>query len=460
MINISAFDGLRYKEDSGDHPPSSVENASVFSKDIHQNTDPRAKANWRHTRVIGFSVPVESHSSPTKKEVRSTVSMQAPEHTAGRFYRPELDFVRFLAFLFVFVHHTLPHVSDHRIDSFLNGFAPIFYASVGACRFGLSLFFTLSAFLICELLLRERDSTGKIEIKQFYIRRILRIWPLYYLALALGLIVAFLPGGTPSSAVGIGWFAIFMGAWHSAIYDLPQNPINPLWSISVEEQFYLFAPWTIKYFNRKSLYVFCGLLILGSNVSLYYLGKVLAAETRIWFNSIVQFECFAAGILLSLLLHGRTPKLAFWQRLTLIAIAWSCWFFACYGLHYQFYLPSDNPGSWALIGGYALGALGSVLLLFAFLGVSPKLLPRWTIYLGRISFGLYVYHELAVYMLTRLLFGHPAAVNSPIFLFKGVLSLGLTVLMAAISYRYFETPFLKMKKRHAVIDSQPIAGAG
>jgi peptidoglycan/LPS O-acetylase OafA/YrhL len=139
----------------------------------------------------------------------------------------------------------------------------------------------------------------------------------------------------------------------------------------------------------------------------------------------------------------------------LLAGTCSCWFYACYGLHARFD-NFENPGSWPLIGGYALAVLGCVLVLIALLGVSPKLLPGWAIYLGRISYGLYVYHRLAAYITGKLLIGRLASFNSPIYLLKGALALGLTVLMAALSYRYFETPFLKMKKRHAVIESQPV----
>jgi peptidoglycan/LPS O-acetylase OafA/YrhL len=243
-----------------------------------------------------------------------------------------------------------------------------------------------------------------------------------------------------------------------------------LWSISVEEQFYLVAPWAVKYFNRKALYGFCGVLILAANSWLYYLGKVLASDHRVWADSFVQFECFAAGILLCLVLRGRVPTIAVWERSALVAFSLSCWFFAAYGFHVPFFGEGGhNPGPWPLIGGYALATLGSVLVLVAFLGVNPKLLPGWAIYLGRISFGLYVYHGFALYLRGHIpLVGHlhivESAPNHPLraFLCAGLavaLSFALTVLMAALSYRYLETPFLKMKKRHSVIESQPIAGA-
>jgi peptidoglycan/LPS O-acetylase OafA/YrhL len=391
--------------------------------------------------------------------------MQATGAARSRFYRPELDVVRFLAFLLVYLVHTLPSTRDPRVAHLLKGLGPAFDAIGDACGFGLSLFFALSAFLICELLLRERQATGDVGIKQFYIRRILRIWPLYYLGLAIGVAVALLPGGSHAEIAKMGWFAIFLGAWYCAIYGWLHSPANVLWSISVEEQFYLFAPWMIKCLGRKSLYGFCLALLLIANTWLFYLGKVNATHFNIWANSFIQFECFAAGILLCLLLRGRLPSLAAWHRIALLAIGFACWFFACYGLHAFFgSYGGRNPGSWPLIFGWALAALGCVLLLLAFLGLDEKLLPGWAIYLGRISFGLYVFHQFVIDLTDRLIIrnvvalNHPVlnALKGPIYLLNLVLTLGLTILIASLSYRYFETPFLRMKKRHSVIESQPI----
>jgi peptidoglycan/LPS O-acetylase OafA/YrhL len=385
--------------------------------------------------------------------------METRRPSKDRFYRPELDVVRFIAFSLVFLFHVLPHVPGPRAASALKSFIPIFYALSSACRFGLTLFFTLSAFLICELLIREREAAGTVYVKQFYIRRILRIWPLYYFALALGLLVAFLPGGDRGSAVYIAWSAIFMGGWSSILHGLPNNPMNPLWSISVEEQFYLFAPWAVKYFNRKSLYALCVLLLMVANSLTFYLGKVRSTGDAVWLNSLVQFECFAAGILLCLVLDGKSPRIHGGQRLIPLAGCGLCWFSASYWCRSNFVAANENPGGWHLVFGQGLAALGSVLLLVAFLGMNPKRLPRWVIYLGRISFGLYVYHELALYLLNPLLSETHASFASSTYFIKAGGGYILTIIMASISYRYIETPFLKMKKRHTIIESQPIAEA-
>ncbi len=389
----------------------------------------------------------------------------------GRYYRPELDVVRFLAFLFVFFHHTLPWSSNARIASLSKPALAAVDAVRSSCGFGLSLFFTLSAFLICEILLREREASGTIRIKQFYMRRILRIWPLYYLGVGLALLFTFFYRDM-SGVHAILSFLVFMGAWQIALHGLPtlpdgtMNPVNPLWSISVEEQFYLLVPWMVKYLSRKGIVQACLLIILVSNLCLAYLGSTSANDQQIWFNTFVQFECFAAGILTCIMLRGRLPVMSVSRRGLTFVSALGCWFLAAYSLHARFLI--RNPGATYLIIGYLLVSLGSVLILIAFLGVNPDLLPQPVVYLGRISFGLYVFHEFCLH-LTRILIGRYLIEQFLTFRIHSyplrmlltwsinvVPTLILTLLIAALSYRYFETPFLRMKKRHSIIESQPI----
>jgi peptidoglycan/LPS O-acetylase OafA/YrhL len=370
--------------------------------------------------------------------------------------------LRFFAFLLVFIHHaTDPNEITRGLP---RSIASVIKTIAGAGNYGLSIFFTLSSFLIFELLLRERESAGVVRVKQFYIRRILRIWPLYYLALSLGLVFVFLNGDGVSVIVKIGWYAIFMGAWESALHGFIPNPVFPLWSISVEEQFYLFAPWIAKYFSRKSLYGVSVALILLASAWQYHLGLMSAPYNRIWADSLVQFGCFGGGLLLCLLFSGRTPRIPTWARLALSVTSVSCFMAASYlQSYYVFYLP-NHPSSLLLVVLYGLASLGSILLLVALLGVDAKLLPEWAIYLGRISFGLYVFHMFALNLTRRLPITDLLAKSTPKIPLRDLLDcvftlglpLGLTILMATLSFRYFETPFLRMKKRYAVIESEPV----
>lgn len=386
--------------------------------------------------------------------------VDAPASTSQRYYLPELDVARFLAFLLVFIHHydfleqLIVPGAVARVTALLGPLTPAFYAVIGACRFGLSLFFTLSAFLIAELLLREKAATATLRAGQFYLRRILRIWPLYYFALALAFLITILAGGGIHVAARIGWFALFLGAWYFAQNGWIPSFIFPLWSISVEEQFYLVAPWLLKFLSRRLLYAFSAALILLANILLFHFGRILAPDQAVWYNSFVQFECFAGGILLALVLRGRLPRFAAWQRCLLLAAAALGWFAACFVFRVRIG-PLGNPGPWALMAGYALGTLGSVLVLVALLGISAARLPAWAVYLGRISYGLYVFHVLAIHFVF-LVTPRSLRLPFPHFLLQAPIALGLCILIASASYRWLETPFLRLKRRHAIIQSHPV----
>ena len=128
----------------------------------------------------------------------STPKARVP--SGRRFYQPELDGLRFYAFLGVFVCHTLPFDA-----AFYRRFhlpVPALWGAIaksGAA--GVDLFFALSAFLITSLLLREQQQTGGISLRNFYLRRILRIWPLYFLVIAIGAVLASTVAGQKSSLV-------------------------------------------------------------------------------------------------------------------------------------------------------------------------------------------------------------------------------------------------------------------
>ncbi|MBV8729460.1 MAG: acyltransferase [Acidobacteriia bacterium] len=156
------------------------------------------------------------------------MSQPAARRARARFYRPELDGLRFFAFFCVLLRHGAP----------IPTFAGPLIQQCGS--FGLSLFFFLSAFLITELLIRERENTGTVHLKAFYIRRILRIWPLYYVAVALAVIV----GRIWPDPFWIGKFRLFsmLFFFMNWVPQIMYGPFTPLWSISVEEQFYAIWP--------------------------------------------------------------------------------------------------------------------------------------------------------------------------------------------------------------------------
>jgi peptidoglycan/LPS O-acetylase OafA/YrhL len=131
----------------------------------------------------------------------SQETRRTTQTASTRFYRPELDALRFFAFLAVLVHHGPSSTGIFNLASHAGGF-------------GLSMFFLLSAYLITELLFREREQTGTIAWRLFFTRRALRIWPLYYAALAAAFFIARIP---PHrfwiSRAGIAGMSFFMVNW-------------------------------------------------------------------------------------------------------------------------------------------------------------------------------------------------------------------------------------------------------
>src|SRR3954447_12671004 len=176
-----------------------------------------------------------------------------------RFYRPELDLLRFFAFFLVFLTHG-PRLND----SFWIGHQYNHIARTGV--YGLSLFFFLSSYLITELLLQEKERTGRIHLKAFYIRRILRIWPLYFAGLLIG--VALSEWNKPQfglSKTDLLYLVLFVGY----IRGTMKSPIGHLWSISVEELFY--AIWPVLSKLSKVTLLWISFLIFPISLSLAYL---------------------------------------------------------------------------------------------------------------------------------------------------------------------------------------------
>ena len=126
------------------------------------------------------------------------------------FYRPELDCLRFFAFLAVFVHHSMPRsvefYTSHHLPAALSNVA---YAGA----FGVNLFFCLSAYLITELLLREKSQVGQLNVRAFYIRRVLRIWPLYFSFVLFAFGLTFIDRTQNFSATKLIMFLMLAGNW-------------------------------------------------------------------------------------------------------------------------------------------------------------------------------------------------------------------------------------------------------
>lgn len=344
------------------------------------------------------------------------------------FYKPQLDVVRLLAFFAVFNHHVLPRTYAK---------APWLGEVANAGAFGVSLFFVLSAYLITLILLREREATGTVQLRAFYARRALRIWPLYLLGLGIGALRAALHGVLSEQS---GWF---IAALFLAGNLVPSGGIlmSHLWSISVEEQFYLLLPSTARW-GRQGLAVAACAFLLAANLALVHFAHVHAEmDTTVWFNSLPQFQMFAFGIMLALL-NGQVQRLRGWSGAACVALGLALAYVVQAVCHLKTeHLAATSASS--LCAGYACLGLACCLLI-----AGVQHMPVWPplAYLGKISFGLYVFHIPAIALVADHL--HFAALDA-------VGSLLLTCGLAAASYQLLERPFLQIKHKFEVIHTRP-----
>lgn len=353
----------------------------------------------------------------------------------NRFYRPELDALRFAAFALVFINHGFPSLAGFqaaRVPEWIST-AVIGFKNGGA--FGVDLFFLLSSYLITEILLREHRDRSAINVPAFWTRRILRIWPLYFgfLAFALWIVPLWLPQSFPRFHALA--YATFWGNFAVIVRPGEMDSVGQLlWSVSIEEQFYFVWPLVISLFVGRLRSICFVLFLVSTATRLYLVATGVDSTWAFWSNTPARLEPIAAGALIAAILNGRMPELTGTRRV--ISIVSGLILIALAGTFGSF----DGVTS---LFTYPIATVAAVLLLLGTLG-SPWPTPGWLTYLGRISYGLYVFHFFAIsivrkYIVVDHAFGEWAL--------QFVAAFALTVACAALSYRYFERPFLRLKER-------------
>jgi peptidoglycan/LPS O-acetylase OafA/YrhL len=365
---------------------------------------------------------------------------------------PGLNGVRFIAALLVIIDHT------ELFKSYL-GYPTLWANSYSSYlgAFGVSIFFVLSGFLITYLLLEEQQE-GPIRIRHFYLRRILRIWPLYYLIVLLGFFVIphldFFQVPNYSSDMGdsLHRLLLFVGlAANVAFVYLPTVAFaNVLWSVAVEEQFYLFWPHVVRikrYLLWTMLFLLAGYLTLK-----FYAGNVdrlvelLVIRTR--FSAMIigglgAYLVFHQKALIQFLYHRGV------QGVLLLL-------FVCMGLDWIEYYSL----AWMQDELISLVVCGLIVNIATNARSLVNLENPVFSYLGKLSYGLYVYHLFAVVLVLKALpmllplqelptwIGYPLTLGSILI---------LTIGISQLSYRYFESYFLRKKIKFTTILSGDLA---
>ncbi|GAB4505017.1 MAG: hypothetical protein Fur0043_20120 [Anaerolineales bacterium] len=364
-----------------------------------------------------------------------------------RVYFPALDGLRFLAFLLVFYNH-LPHIKTIPITGVLREYGWV----------GVDLFLCLSAYLFTKLLFVEFQGRGEIHIPYFYLRRLLRIWPLYYFYFFLSLALLL-----PTEAVGPDMWrrafgmVTFTDNIYAAIYGFNIFFSPHLWTISYEEQFYLVIPWFLQkmFALRRSqqIFILAFIFLVGSCIRAVFIVFHIH-HPAIYVLPITHFEAILGGLAVGLdIFHGRFSRL------------W-CWMTLAGGILLLSLLPLLAEVTfigWQLMLVYPLVGGGMMLILLAVVKGEQTLfakLLRWPVltYLGKISYGLYVYQFIGVRNGYQLAAWVGITAKRLVVFPLSVFGFGLltTISIAALSYQLLERPFLKLKHRFSLVYSRPV----
>ena len=324
---------------------------------------------------------------------------------------------------------------------------------------GVVFFFVLSGFLITYLLLKEKESNKTIQIGKFYLRRAFRIWPLYYLIFILGFFV--LPNlelfAVPGQDVFFNqnfWgnlmlYAFFMPNLAFSIYTTAVPNIGQSWSIGVEEQFYLLWPLLIRKSKNvlKSILWITGIIIALKGILLlsFPFIKLEALVVIKKFLAMSKLECMALGGLGAYVLFNKKEEV-----LRIIYKPVSQIMAVVFIPILIYFIPTEFEDVQHL--------LFSVSFLVIILNVAgnEKVLLRFENpilqYLGRISYGFYMFHVMCIVFTIHILdkyIGLDNDITTPQHILLYGISFLLTVAVSSLSYHIFEKAFIRLKDKYA-----------
>jgi len=358
-----------------------------------------------------------------------------------RIYLPGLNGLRAIAALSVVVSHTdlLPGVTDFGLD-------PLFNFSIPMGAFAVTLFFVISGFLITYLLVNEVNLKKDVSIKKFYMRRILRIWPIYYLFLILALPLFWILQHPKNIITPDMFYFVFFSA--NVPFILKHGGIAILvhyWSIGVEEQFYLFWPWVVHFVRRRllpvSIIIFAVLFVL--KVFLWHLHGSEFWGYRIFF--VNRFDCMMVGAIGAILYFNKNKRfIAFFTHRLSQLFAWLLYISVSLN-----WIHIPLPISHEIV---AVAALSIIMGQVNGKNRIVNLEKKGFDFLGKISYGIYVIHPVILLLLSRIFYSVQLTplIKYPLVF---VTSLICVILIAWLSYTYFEKPFLRLKNRFAIVRS-------
>jgi len=365
-----------------------------------------------------------------------------------RTYFPHLDASRFLAFVPVFLTHVFftnnPRVASSQAYLFVRD-----HLQLGLL--GLDYFFVLSGFLITWIMSEEASFSGTFSLKNFYIRRSLRIFPLYFFVVFLGFTSWqfthwFRPLGAITPLPPLAYFLTFTLNFYIIHHGMDfLFFLVFFWSVSVEEQFYLAWALLLKFFHKYIL-LFC---LSAIAVSLVFRWYFLSDNNRLVFHTVSSLADFALGAMLAWLQlnHPEWKQIFEWKNMRWMKLGIGLLFVTCL-YNYSAWFREGIP----LIGERLVFGLFFTWCIAVQVGNSEAgFLPgkwKWMDTWGKRSFGLYCYHGIAItiyrFFIDRFI---PNQGMQWCFLINPSVVFFLTLLMTGVSYKYFEEPVFRMKKR-------------
>lgn len=362
---------------------------------------------------------------------------------------PNLDGLRFLCFLSVFFFHSFftnyTSISSDPVYHFIKKFL------VHNGNIGVNFFFVLSGFLITFLLMKEKEQNDEIDVVSFWMRRVLRIWPLYFFCVFFGFqvfpILKSYFGQTPNETAHLISYFTFSNNFDLIRNGLPDASIlGVLWSIAIEEQFYLVWPILLAILPVKMYKYLFALVIIVSLVFRVFNNNYIMSE----FHTLSCIGDMAVGAFGAYIAHNERwkEKIVAFSKLQIVLIYVS--FFTLFLFRGEILQsnPVINVFDRLIIAIFALliileqnYAKNSLFKLSKFKTISG---------LGIVSYGLYCLHAVGILItitLTRLF--HINNNLWEVLILETAMSLALTILLSKISYNYFEVIFLRKKNEWA-----------
>lgn len=346
------------------------------------------------------------------------------------------------------------HVEQIRYNAHLVNLKQYSVFNNGA--FAVQFFFVLSGFLITYLLFTELESTNSISLPIFYLKRIRRIWPLYYVLVFLGFVVlpfmvskqvAFANKFPYLNAEGLILYLCILPNVANAIWS--KHFLISLWSIGVEEQFYLFWAPVIKWLKSKVVFVCFSLVAFRLIYDSYLQPHLVPSSFAHSIITSLRFDCMAIGALVAFWYHNGISN--DWQKL--VYSKYLEFVFAIFLIMVLFFRINLKEHGVILESSFGLQLI-SVAFAFLILNGATnqntifKISYNWINYLGSISYGIYMYHMIFVFLAVEIMKKLTVLNEMPFLaaILVYVIVMFITILVSAISYKCIESPIIRFKK--------------